>query len=881
MDGSNFRAWFREICEFALMSLDDADFYLKDMRRDIRDPIARTVILSSINRSFRSPYYDFRYSFEIMRELKQRYVVFSRGGQLNLWNDLLHIKCDESTAAAEVSASFRNKIIDLAEAGLTLTEDNIMGLMLHSSLTRGSPLRQEFDRRVDQELTGRQRRVLEFSEMIDLLTDCQEKVRADNSSNARTPNPSAFAVEEQPSQPNRSASVKSHPDNIYVMASRPGRPPSHPPATYHGCFCCGSTAHLIAQCPSSRSHTGPPHFSNGGYQHSHHQMSNGSQTRFPPIIRPPGYQAHYPVLTPSFPGYSSGAPPTRGLPPRQTGPTNPNLRPADYYRPSYGQQTPAPPARPSAREADVTAYDIQQDTAMDYPHYLDNAPAEFAVASSSAEHRDHVLFDTGATHHVTGDRSALTEFEMLTEPIPLKVATNGTSCVITAQGTLTFCGPGSTPIRLEGVLFCKHVSHTLVLPVALRLAGFTFTYDCNTDSFLIFFRGHLWTKSTLHVRLRKWFLPSPIKPIYSPVTHLSTVAPCTVPHPPMYARSSVVPPTRPSVVSPDPVYSFNVVPLANDEEPFKVIVPAASNLPYMRPQLTSDEKTLLQIHKRFGHVGLRVIRRMMTKHAALGLPESLPAGNIICPSCMISKSVNRNTLTSDQRTFEPMDAWNVDLIGPFETPALGGGLYVLSMRDIGSGYAEIKILTKKSEALDLLKDTITRMETFTKRRMKILRSDNGGEFNSKALSAFLASKGIVAERSIAYHHYQNGCIERFNRTLQDMGRTLLVDSTLPNPYWALAFVWACYTLNRIPNSASGDVTPYEKMFGFAPNLDRLRPFGAQAFTHIPVEKRKKLDDRAYMGYAVYYLPNSKGWGFWVPSINDFVESAVATFPDFP
>ena len=124
---------------------------------------------------------------------------------------------------------------------------------------------------------------------------------------------------------------------------------------------------------------------------------------------------------------------------------------------------------------------------MDYPHYLDNAPAEFAVASSSAEHRDHVLFDTGATHHVTGDRSALTKFEMLAQPIPLKVATNGSSCVITARGTLIFHGPGSTPIRLEGVLFCEHVSHTLVSPVALRLAGFTFTYDCSTDSFLIFF----------------------------------------------------------------------------------------------------------------------------------------------------------------------------------------------------------------------------------------------------------------------------------------------------------------------------------------------------------------------------------------------------------
>ncbi|PLW31227.1 hypothetical protein PCANC_23124 [Puccinia coronata f. sp. avenae] len=237
---------------------------------------------------------------------------------------------------------------------------------------------------------------------------------------------------------------------------------------------------------------------------------------------------------------------------------------------------------------------------------------------------------------------------------------------------------------------------------------------------------------------------------------------------------------------------------------------------------------------------------MIAKHAALGLPDSLPAGDIVCPSCMISKSVNKNTLTSNQRSFEPMDAWNDDLIGPFETPALGGGLYVLSMRDIGSGYAEIKILTKKSKALDSLKDTITRLETFTKRRVKILRSDNGGEFDSKVLAAFLASKGIIAERSIAYHHYQNGCIKQFNRTLQDMGRTLLVNSTLPKLYWALAILSIA-----------------------SPNWPAATS---------PLTRRY---ERAHLGYAVYYLPNSKGWGFWVPSINDFVKSAVATFPDYP
>jgi hypothetical protein len=159
--------------------------------------------------------------------------------------------------------------------------------------------------------------------------------------------------------------------------------------------------------------------------------------------------------------------------------------------------------------------------------------------------------------------------------------------------------------------------------------------------------------------------------------------------------------------------------------------------------------------------------------------------------------------------------------------------------------------------------------------------DNGGEFNNNVLSAWINSKGITPERSVAYHHYQNGTIERYNRTLQDMGRMLLIDSGLPKNFWALAFVWACYTLNRIPNVASGNITPFEKMFLYAPNLDRLQSFGSQAFAHVPHEKRQKLDNRAVLGYVVYYLPSSKGWGFWVPSLNDYVELAIATFPDYP
>jgi hypothetical protein len=133
---------------------------------------------------------------------------------------------------------------------------------------------------------------------------------------------------------------------------------------------------------------------------------------------------------------------------------------------------------------------------------------------------------------------------------------------------------------------------------------------------------------------------------------------------------------------------------------------------------------------------------------------------------MVSKRTNHNTLSSDQHTFNQMEAWNIDLVGPFETAALGRGLYILTMRDIGLGYAEIKILTNKWEATKYVTKTLMRLETMTGKLVKILRSDNGGEFNNNVLLAWIAQKGIKSEQSVVYHHYQNGCINTATAALR-------------------------------------------------------------------------------------------------------------------
>ncbi|WAR55150.1 hypothetical protein PtB15_4B770 [Puccinia triticina] len=210
-------------------------------------------------------------------------------------------------------------------------------------------------------------------------------------------------------------------------------------------------------------------------------------------------------------------------------------------------------------------------------------------------------------------------------------------------------------------------------------------------------------------------------------------------------------------------------------------------------------------------------------------------------------------------------------------PRSNSGKYALTVRDVFTSYSEVRILKAKSEAAEMLMQTINQWETQLSSKVKILRSDNGGEFDSKAFGKYLTNKGIIAERSLLYHHFQNGAAERYNRTVADMGRSILCDSELGREFWGYAFMWAAWTLNRIPNRITKEKTPYEVFFGDKPQLDRTRVFGSRAFVLVAPEKRKKLDNRAVEGLVVGHLPESKGWTFWIPKTKALISSAWADF----
>ena len=68
--------------------------------------------------------------------------------------------------------------------------------------------------------------------------------------------------------------------------------------------------------------------------------------------------------------------------------------------------------------------------------------------------------------------------------------------------------------------------------------------------------------------------------------------------------------------------------------------------------------------------------------------------------------------------------------------------------------------------------------------MRAIRSDNGTEFKNTHFETFCASLGLEHQFSSPYVPQQNGIVERKNRTLVEMARTMLDEHRTPRRYWA-------------------------------------------------------------------------------------------------
>ena len=289
-------------------------------------------------------------------------------------------------------------------------------------------------------------------------------------------------------------------------------------------------------------------------------------------------------------------------------------------------------------------------------------------------------------------------------------------------------------------------------------------------------------------------------------------------------------------------------------------------------------------HARLGHLNTNAMQQLVRKQMADGLPAALPTTDDdigVCEGCALGKS-HRAAMPQQgtSRATRLLELVHTDICGPMKVDSLGGKKYFITFIDDYSRAVVIRTITKKSEALDSFVTFKAWAENQTGQRIKILRSDRGGEYNSNAFTNLLAQHGIHHQQTPAYTPEHNGVAERANRTIVEMARSMIYAAGLSLSYWGEAVICAAYIRNRCPTSAiSSDCTPYELWHGKKPSLDHLRVFGCKAYVHIPDQKRSKLDAKSKPCVFIGYSDISKAYRFYDPASPSVIESRDAIFDE--
>nr|GEW50682.1 hypothetical protein [Tanacetum cinerariifolium] len=163
-------------------------------------------------------------------------------------------------------------------------------------------------------------------------------------------------------------------------------------------------------------------------------------------------------------------------------------------------------------------------------------------------------------------------------------------------------------------------------------------------------------------------------------------------------------------------------------------------------------------------------------------------------------------------------------------------------------YGYVYLLKPKHEVFETFKVFQKEVENQLRKTIKSLRSDYGGEYMSQEFLYHLKEHEIIAHRTPPYTSQNNRVSERRNRTLLDMVRSMMSQTTLPKSFWDYALETAVRILNMVRSKKRDTLT-----------------------------KPDKPDLRSFKWILVGYPKETMGYSFYSPSENKVFVAQNAKF----
>nr|GEZ94429.1 zinc finger, CCHC-type [Tanacetum cinerariifolium] len=224
----------------------------------------------------------------------------------------------------------------------------------------------------------------------------------------------------------------------------------------------------------------------------------------------------------------------------------------------------------------------------------------------------------------------------------------------------------------------------------------------------------------------------------------------------------------------------------------------------------------------------------------------------ICDACLLGKHSRTPFLNQAKfRSKNPLDLVYGDLCGPISPATHSGNKFIFLLVDDCIRFMWAYFRTSKDQAFSTFKEFRQQIEMEMRMKLRMLRTNRGGEFTSNEFTKYCKENGIARQLTTPYSLQQNGVVERRNRTV-------------------------------VPARALVDKTPYETLYNRKPNLENLRIFGCTAYAKDNNGKETSTQDTFWPSFVVEGVDNENPTPVNTENNdNTYQEHEPITDPDSP
>ena len=173
------------------------------------------------------------------------------------------------------------------------------------------------------------------------------------------------------------------------------------------------------------------------------------------------------------------------------------------------------------------------------------------------------------------------------------------------------------------------------------------------------------------------------------------------------------------------------------------------------------------------------VRTLLDKKLVTGMHlDSKSAPDPICEPCLAGKMHSNPFPSSQWHATRPLELVHSDV---HQVPYPSSGFrYWVTFIDDYSRFQFVLPIKAKLDVFEAFKNFKAYAENKSKRKIKILRDDKGGEYTSEAFLDYTTQCGIERQHTVGATPQQNGVAERANRVLSERLTTIIVHVCILN-----------------------------------------------------------------------------------------------------